>query len=64
MVNLLWPKGNPKPTLSGLGVISSSIWRALPEPNCTCKVVSFIYLEINLLLVDSVLKIYGASPFW
>ena len=57
VVNLFSPKGKPRPTLSGLGVTSSSIWRGLPEPNWICKVWLFKNLVINLRFLDLVFNI-------
>ena len=49
VVNLLWPKGNPKPTLLGLGIISASLSAVVPDPNCICNVVAFKKRVANLL---------------
>ena len=49
------------PTLSGFGVICSSICKASPDPNWICNVDSSKNLVTNLLFVDLVLNMYGAS---
>jgi hypothetical protein len=34
VVSLVFSNGKPKPTLSGFGIISSSLSPKLPAPNC------------------------------
>ena len=48
VVNLFFSKGKPKPTLDGLGIISSVVSLGLPEPNCNWTVDEFNTLVTNL----------------
>ena len=54
VVNLSSSNGKPKPTLSGLGITSSSTFKGWPAPNCICKFVWVVNLVTNLLFVDTV----------
>ena len=49
VVNLFCSKGKPKPTLSGLGIISSVVDLVLPAPNWSCNDPESINLAANLL---------------
>jgi len=49
VVNLVFSKGKPNPTLSGLGIMFSSVMVGSPTPNCNYNVVGFNNLVANLL---------------
>ena len=53
VVNLFCSLGNPNPTLSELGVISSSVSDALPDPNWIWRVKLSKNLVANLLFGKS-----------
>ena len=61
MVNLDCSKGNPKPTLFGLGTMFSSVSEAVPAPNCICSDPESTNLVANLLCTCSNCKMYGVS---
>jgi hypothetical protein len=53
-------KGNPKPTLLGFGVISSSISSGDPAPNWICKIgCKVVNLVANLLATFFNFNKYG-----
>ena len=54
MVNLFCKKGNPKPTLNGLGITSSVVVAGEPAPNCNCNILLAKNLVANLFCVDFV----------
>ena len=51
---MVFSKGKPKPTLSGLGIISSVVDLVLPAPNCNCNEPESIKRVANLLRKDNV----------
>jgi len=54
-------KGKPKPTLSGLGIISSVVDLVLPAPNCICNEPESIKRAANLLCTVFNSNKYGTS---
>ena len=64
VVSLSFSNGKPKPTLSGLGKISSSVSFEVPAPNCNWRVVLFKKRVVNLLYTPFNCKRYGVSPWY
>jgi hypothetical protein len=48
VVNFVCSNGNPIPTLSGFGIITSSESDVVPAPNWICSVFEFLKREANL----------------
>ena len=60
-VNLDLKNGSPKPTLLGFGIISSSVFEGLPEPNWIWRLVNEVNLVENRLCTFFNLKRYETS---